>query len=60
VVPTKLTPQSHNFWISGPQSVAFAQFNVTASGKVHIRAKWGGQSPKLTLELQGRRRPTPA
>jgi len=58
VVPTKLTPQSHNFWISGPQSVAFAQFNVTASGKVHIRAKWGGQSPKLTLELQGRRRPT--
>lgn len=57
IVPTTLTPQSHNFWISGPQSVAFTQFNVTASGKVHIQAKWVGQSTQLTLELQGRRRP---
>lgn len=58
MVPTMLTPQSHNFWISGPASVAFTQFNVTSSGKVRIRAKWVGQSSQLTLELQGRRRPS--
>ena len=58
IVPTIPVAQSNNFWISGPDSVAFTQFNVTASGPVEIHAKWTGASSQLTLELQGRRRPS--
>ena len=56
--PTTQQARSGNFWISGPDSVAFRQFNVTAPGKVFVVAKWTGASPQLTLELQGRRRPS--
>jgi hypothetical protein len=57
VVPTQPVTASSNFWVSGPQSVAFTQFNVSATGKIVVIATWTGSSSQLHMELQGRRRP---
>ena len=57
VVPTQPVTTSSNFWVSGPQSVAFAQFNVSATGKIVVVATWTDSSSQLHMELQGRRRP---
>ncbi|MEX2126089.1 MAG: S8 family serine peptidase [Woeseia sp.] len=57
-VPTNPVTSSSDFWVSGPQSVAFTQFNVTSAGEVVVTATWTGTSSELRMELQGRRRPS--
>ncbi len=57
VVPTQPVTTSNNFWVSGLQSIAFTQFNVSSTGKIVVVATWIGSSSQLHMELQGRRRP---